>query len=170
MFSARASRRSRVLPFSAIKSLLFSTTNFKMYHKLFMHYFNKESTPKRLGNWQVPRWAPTRARPMEMRPNPKPICDLNGHFLPGAPRGSSRCFGHFTGTWDLPRKITRKVAEELAKEPPDSRFPDWINLRVQRPKAASRMRGGKRGKEKEQQEEDEQSFTPKQCPYHKRKH
>ncbi|CAG9583163.1 unnamed protein product [Danaus chrysippus] len=123
--------------------------------------FNKESTPKRLGNWQVPRWAPTRARPLEMRPNPKPICDLNGHFLPGAPRGSSRCFGHFTGTWDLPRKITRKVAEELAKEPPDSRFPDWINLRVQRPKAATRMRGGKRGKEMEQDEEDEQSFTDK---------
>ncbi|CAH0686137.1 unnamed protein product [Spodoptera exigua] len=110
--------------------------------------FNKESTPKRLGNWQVPRWAPTRARPLEMRPDPKPICDINGHFLPGAPRGTSRCFGHYTGTWELPRKITRKVAEELAKEPPNGRFPDWLNLRVQRPKviAQTRLRGGKRGK------------------------
>ncbi|XP_068631891.1 uncharacterized protein [Battus philenor] len=113
--------------------------------------FNRESTPKRLGNWQVPRWAPTRARPVEMRPDPKPICDLNGRFLPGAPRGSSKCFGHYTGTWDLPRNITRKVAEELAKEPPDNRFSDWLHLRIQRPKAVTgeslaRMRSGKRGK------------------------
>ncbi|XP_063538751.1 uncharacterized protein LOC134747989 [Cydia strobilella] len=116
--------------------------------------FNRESTPRRLGNWQVPRWAPTRARPLEMRPDPKPICDINGHFLPGAPRGTSRCFGHFTGTWELPRKITRKVAEELAREPPAGRFTDWLNLRVQRPKAAAaaaaRMRSGKRSKKDEQ--------------------
>ncbi|XP_072931019.1 uncharacterized protein [Epargyreus clarus] len=126
--------------------------------------FNRESTPKRLGNWQVPRWAPTRARPLEMRPDPKPICDLNGRFLPGAPRGSSKCFGHYTGTWELPRKITRKVAEELAKEPPDSRFSDWLNLRVQRPKAAAgaaRMRSGKRGKTKKEEakpESQEETF------------
>ncbi|CAG9788060.1 unnamed protein product [Diatraea saccharalis] len=125
--------------------------------------FNRESTPKRLGNWQVPRWAPTRARPVEMRPDPKPICDDNGHFLPGAPRGTSRCFGHFTGTWELPRKITRKVAEELAKEPPDHRFPDWLNLRVQRPKAAAaaRTRTTKRGKAKKDDSaalQDEQTF------------
>ncbi|XP_039757041.1 uncharacterized protein LOC120631494 [Pararge aegeria] len=124
--------------------------------------FNKESTPKRLGNWQVPRWAPTRARPLEMRPNPKPICDINGHFLPGAPRGSSKCFGHYTGTWELPRKITRKVAEELAKEPPDGRFPDWLNLRVQRPKAiAGRLRAGKRGKAKPEDKKpaEDQTFN-----------
>ncbi|CAH0726978.1 unnamed protein product, partial [Brenthis ino] len=114
--------------------------------------------PKRLGNWQVPRWAPTRARPVEMRPNPKPICDINGRFLPGAPRGSSKCFGHFTGTWELPRKITRKVAEELSKEPPDGRFSDWLNLRVQRP-TAERMRAGKRGKATEDKQPiDEQTF------------
>ncbi|CAH2041488.1 unnamed protein product, partial [Iphiclides podalirius] len=107
--------------------------------------------PKRLGNWEVPRWAPTRPRPVEMRPTPKPICDINGRFLPGAPKGSSKCFGHYTGTWELPRKITRKVAEELAKEPPDSRFSDWLHPRIQRPKVAAesgsaRMRSGKRGK------------------------
>ncbi|RVE44561.1 hypothetical protein evm_010776 [Chilo suppressalis] len=128
--------------------------------------FNKESTPKRLGNWQVPRWAPTRPRPLEMRPNPKPICDDNGHFLPGAPRGTSRCFGHFTGTWELPRKITRKVAEELAKEPPDHRFPDWLNLRVQRPKAAAaRTRTSKRGKTKKDDSpppQDDQTFKHNQ--------
>ncbi|CAG4996542.1 unnamed protein product [Parnassius apollo] len=90
--------------------------------------------PKRLGNWEVPRWAPTRPRPVEMRPNPKPICDINGHFLPGAPKGTSKCFGHYTGTWDLPRKINRKVAEELAKEPPDNRFSEWLHPRIQRPK------------------------------------
>ncbi|XP_045499742.1 protein Flattop [Colias croceus] len=135
--------------------------------------FNKESTPKRLGNWQVPRWAPTRARPLEMRPDPKPICDINGHFLPGAPRGTSRCFGHYTGTWELPKKITRQVAEELAKEPPAGRFPDWINLRVQRPKVvpASRVRGAKRGKapKEDTTDKDEQSFKPKQCPFHDHK-
>ncbi|CAH2090311.1 unnamed protein product [Euphydryas editha] len=126
--------------------------------------FNKETTPKRLGNWQIPRWAPTRARPVEMRPNPKPICDINGRFLPGAPRGSSKCFGHYTGTWELPRKITRKVAEELTKEPPDGRFSDWLNLRVQRQKVpsstATRMRGEKRGKAKEEEKQspDDQTF------------
>ncbi|XP_073946142.1 protein Flattop isoform X1 [Choristoneura fumiferana] len=132
--------------------------------------FNRESTPKRLGNWQVPRWAPTRARPMEMRPNSKPICDENGHFLPGAPRGTSRCFGHYTGTWDLPRKITRKVAEELAREPPVGRFTDWLNLRVQRPKAvaAARMRPGKRSKkDAKKPPEPDETFKPKECPIHK---
>ncbi|XP_060804117.1 uncharacterized protein LOC106135719 [Amyelois transitella] len=110
-----------------------------------------------------------------MRPDPKPICDENGHFLPGAPRGTSKCFGHFTGTWELPRKITRKVAEELAKEPPGGRFPDWVNLRVQRPKAAAaaRMRG-KRGKgevkAKEPSQQDLQSFIPHLCPIHQQKH
>ncbi|XP_063625501.1 protein Flattop homolog [Cydia splendana] len=140
--------------------------------------FNKESTPRRLGNWQVPRWAPTRARPLEMRPDPKPICDINGHFLPGAPRGTSRCFGHFTGTWELPRKITRKVAEELAREPPPGRFKDWLNLRVQRPKAgaaaaaaAARMRSGKRSKKDEQKTpEPAETFQPKQCLFHKHGH
>lgn len=73
--------------------------------------FNDASSPRKLGNFEVPRWAPTRARPMEMRPDPKPICDINGHFLPGAPRGTSKCFGHYTGTWDLPRKITREVGK-----------------------------------------------------------
>ncbi|KAL0828863.1 hypothetical protein ABMA28_003772 [Loxostege sticticalis] len=99
---------------------------------------------------------------------------MNGHFLPGAPRGTSRCFGHYTGTWDLPRKITRKVAEELAKEPPDHRFPDWINLRVQRPKAvtAARMRPTKRAKGKKEEStspQDKQTFKPYQCPF-KHKH
>ncbi|XP_046967933.1 protein Flattop-like isoform X2 [Vanessa cardui] len=135
--------------------------------------FNKESTPKRLGNWQVPRWAPTRARPVEMRPNPKPICDLNGRFLPGAPRGTSKCFGHYTGTWELPRKITRKVAEELTKEPPAGRFSDWLNLRVQRPKAvvsaSTRLRAGKRGKAETEKSPDDQTFIPYQCPLHKNK-
>nr|XP_034832671.1 protein Flattop [Maniola hyperantus] len=132
--------------------------------------FNKETTPKRLGNWQVPRWAPTRARPLEMRPDPKPICDINGRFLPGAPRGSSRCFGHYTGTWDLPRKITRKVAEDLAKEPPDGRFPDWLKLRVQRPNAiAGRLRVGKRGKAKADdiKPAEEHTSDPNLCPLHK---
>ncbi|KPJ06550.1 hypothetical protein RR48_14289 [Papilio machaon] len=116
-----------------------------------------------MGNWQVPRWSPTRARPLEMRPDPKPICDINGHFLPGAPKGSSKCFGHFTGTWDLPRKINRKVAEELAKEPPADRFADWLHPRVQRPKVVStsmRMRPGKRGKAVTEEKEKAPSTEP----------
>ncbi|VVC94437.1 unnamed protein product [Leptidea sinapis] len=132
--------------------------------------FNRESTPKRLGNWPVPRYSPTKARPLEMRPNPKPICDINGHFLPGAPRGTSRCFGHFTGTWDLPRKITRKVAEELAQEPPAGRFSDWIHLRVQRPKIVPPRLRAKLGKTKEAEvatSEDVQSFKRKECPFHR---
>lgn len=40
-------------------------------------------------------------------------------------------------------------AQQLSKEPPEGRFSDWLNPRVQRPKAAAaaaRMRGGKRAK------------------------
>ncbi|XP_026330795.1 protein Flattop homolog isoform X2 [Hyposmocoma kahamanoa] len=137
--------------------------------------FNDASSPRKLGNFEVPRWAPTRPRPMEMRPDSKPICDINGHFLPGAPRGTSKCFGHYTGTWDLPRKITREVAAELQREPPKGRFPDWLNLRVQRPKQAAaakkaaRMRAAARGqKVKAEKEEapDPQSFKPRVCPFH----
>lgn len=53
------------------------------------------------------------------------------------------------------------TAEELAKEPPDGRFPDWLNLRVQRPKAAAaaaaaaRKRAGRRGKKETRQPEVE---------------
>ncbi|KAI5646354.1 hypothetical protein NE865_01816 [Phthorimaea operculella] len=131
--------------------------------------FNDVTSPRRLGNWEVPRWSPTKARDLQYRPDPKPICDINGHFLPGAPRGTSRCFGHYTGTWELPRKITRKVAEQLQKEPPPGRFPDWLNLRVQRPHAlaqqqkSARLRAAQRGqppKEEEPEEVDEQSFKP----------
>lgn len=55
-------------------------------------------------------------------------------------------------------------AEELAKEPPTGRFPDWLNLRVQRPKAAAaaRLRSEKRGKAKKETSKkdlsDEQTF------------
>ena len=45
-------------------------------------------------------------------------------------------------------------AEDLAKEPPIGRFPDWLNLRVQRPKAAAaarlRAEKQKRGKPKKE--------------------
>lgn len=101
-----------IINIKKLKDIVFTyLSNLKIILFIFNIQFNKETTPKRLGNWQVPRWAPTRARPVEMRPNPKPICDINGRFLPGAPRGSSKCFGHFTGTWELPRKITRKVGK-----------------------------------------------------------
>lgn len=58
------------------------------------------------------------------------------------------------------------AAGELAKEPPNGRFPDWLNLRVQRPKAAKaagtsgRMRSGKRakGKEDKSESQDVQTF------------
>lgn len=54
----------------------------------------------------------------------------------------------------------RFPAAELAKEPPTGRFPDWLNLRVQRPKAGGGLRmRGKRGKEKKEAEpQDEQTF------------
>lgn len=53
-------------------------------------------------------------------------------------------------------------AEQLAKEPPDGRFPDWLNLRVQRPKAAAaaaaaaRMRAATRGKGKKEEKHEPQ--------------
>lgn len=52
------------------------------------------------------------------------------------------------------------LAEELAKEPPDGRFSDWLNLRVQRPKASGRLRSGKRAKAKAEDKTpvEEQTF------------
>lgn len=56
------------------------------------------------------------------------------------------------------------LAADLAKEPPDGRFPDWLNLRVQRPGAAAgvRMRDGKRAKGKKAKTtlrpEDDQTY------------
>ncbi|XP_011557106.3 protein Flattop isoform X2 [Plutella xylostella] len=156
--------------------------------------YNKETTPKRLGNWEVPRWAPTRPRPAQYRPEPRPICDDNGHFLAGPPSNTSKCFGHYVGTWDLPRKITRKVAEELAKEPPPGRFRDWLNVPEEAYQqsragtaaaaaaaaAATRVRGAKRdrgqAKEKRKREksdsneveddESAQTFQRLACPIH----
>ncbi|GBP34884.1 Protein Flattop homolog [Eumeta japonica] len=153
--------------------------------------FNAEKRPKPLCNWEVPRWAPTRPRPADTRPPCKPIVDDRGHFLPGVPRGTSRCFGNYVGTWDLPRRITRQLAEiqppdstsagrlsalvlpsieetdrlktipmvkrpssvtaeELSRQPPPGRYKDWLQPRVQRPKAAPpvRLRGQKADREK----------------------
>ncbi|XP_041981623.1 uncharacterized protein LOC121735021 [Aricia agestis] len=126
--------------------------------------FNKETAPRRLCNWEVPRWAPSRARPVQMRPEPKPICDINGRFLPGAPRGTSKCFGHYTGTWDMPRKITRQVAAELSKEPPDGRFSDWLHLREQRANTARRREDTTFDRTAERKLDD---FRANECPYHK---
>ncbi|KAG7302148.1 hypothetical protein JYU34_013620, partial [Plutella xylostella] len=153
--------------------------------------YNKETTPKRLGNWEVPRWAPTRPRPVQYRPEPRPICDDQGHFLAGPPSNTSKCFGHYVGTWDLPRKITRKVAEELAKEPPPGRFRDWLSVPEEAYQtsragtaaaaaAATRVRGAKRdrgqAKEKRRREKSEtneaeddessQTFQRLACPVH----
>jgi hypothetical protein len=71
--------------------------------------FDREFKAKRLGNWEVPKWYPDRPRPPRKTPT-RIIANERGHLLPGIQRvpGDS-AWGNYKGTWDLPKKISRKL-------------------------------------------------------------
>ncbi|XP_014240727.1 uncharacterized protein LOC106661692 [Cimex lectularius] len=63
-----------------------------------------------LGNWEVSKWYP-HERPRARRGHTKVIADDRGHLLPGVPRIEP--WGHFRSTWQLPKRITRKLARDI---------------------------------------------------------
>ncbi|XP_049840973.1 protein Flattop homolog [Schistocerca gregaria] len=86
--------------------------------------FEGAYNPRRLRNWEVPeRWPSKRAAFGRAQHQPRPIANDRGHLLPGVPRGPRGPWGCYRGTWELPRRITRKQAEELSVVNPPVRPP-----------------------------------------------
>ncbi|KAF6212908.1 hypothetical protein GE061_010618 [Apolygus lucorum] len=77
---------------------------------LYISEFETNFQPERLGNWQVPKKYP-HERPRARRGHTKVIADDRGHLLPGVTRIEP--WNHFTSTWQLPKRITRKVARDV---------------------------------------------------------
>nr|CAD7442282.1 unnamed protein product [Timema bartmani] len=84
--------------------------------------FEREFKAKRLGNWEVPKWYPE--RPRARRTTTRIIANDRGHLLPGIHRSDHTPWGRYLGTWDLPKRITRKLATELTA-PPHARVSSW---------------------------------------------
>ncbi|XP_049794930.1 protein Flattop [Schistocerca nitens] len=74
--------------------------------------FDGAYNPRRLRNWEVPeRWPSKRAAFGRDHHQPRPIANDRGHLLPGVPRGPRGPWGCYRGTWELPRRITRKQGQ-----------------------------------------------------------
>ncbi|KAI4463790.1 serine/threonine-protein kinase rio1 [Holotrichia oblita] len=71
----------------------------------------------KLQNWQIPKWYPE--RPCTRKGKTRIIANDRGHLLPDIPRTRKNMWGEFTHTWDLPKKITRKLANELSAPKPE---------------------------------------------------
>ncbi|RZF37708.1 hypothetical protein LSTR_LSTR003119 [Laodelphax striatellus] len=84
-----------------------------MAYNFSANQFEGSFKPKKLGNWEVAKWFPE--RPRAHRTATKIIADDRGHLLPGVQRAPASPWGEFRGTWQLPKKISRKTAEELNK-------------------------------------------------------
>ncbi|XP_024869686.1 protein Flattop [Temnothorax curvispinosus] len=76
------------------------------------HWTEDAFTPKRLRNWEVPKWYPS--WPDRHCVTTKFIADDNGRILDNAKRVEHSPWGTFKGTWNLPKKITRSIAKELS--------------------------------------------------------
>lgn len=67
--------------------------------------------PNSLCNWEVPKhYCPI---PKTRTGKTRFIANDEGNLLPGVPRSKSSPFGEYIGTWHLPRKITREIANQL---------------------------------------------------------
>ncbi|XP_072158731.1 uncharacterized protein [Bemisia tabaci] len=77
--------------------------------------YEDDFKPRRLGNWEIPK-QPYGDRPKIKRRTTRVIADDKGHLLAGVPRPSGNPFeGLYIGTYQLPKRITRQVAEELSR-------------------------------------------------------
>uniref|UniRef100_A0A1B6CFG0 Cilia- and flagella-associated protein 126 n=1 Tax=Clastoptera arizonana TaxID=38151 RepID=A0A1B6CFG0_9HEMI len=83
----------------------------------------REFKPQRLGNWEVPKWFPQRLRPHKT--TTKIIVNDRGHLLPGVQRQQKSPWGNYQGTWQLPKKISRKLALELSRPNADNVQTSW---------------------------------------------
>ncbi|CRL07016.1 CLUMA_CG020061, isoform A [Clunio marinus] len=73
--------------------------------------FEKEFQAKSLCNWEVPHWYPKHPRQREA--STRFIANDRGHLLPNVERPKSSPWGRFKTTWQLPRVITKQIAEEI---------------------------------------------------------
>ncbi|XP_050520005.1 uncharacterized protein LOC126893646 isoform X2 [Daktulosphaira vitifoliae] len=74
--------------------------------------FEKAYKPTRLGNWEVPKWHLN--RPKGRSTVTKIIVNDKGHLLPGVQKVDQKHWaGLYLGTYQLPKRITREIAEEL---------------------------------------------------------
>ncbi|XP_044729679.1 uncharacterized protein LOC123293028 [Chrysoperla carnea] len=78
--------------------------------------FDTEFNPTNLGNWEVPKWYPD--KPCIRKGCTKIISNDQGHILPGLKKTSSP-WGNYIGTWQLPKRITREIANELNRPDPE---------------------------------------------------
>ncbi|XP_017770465.1 PREDICTED: uncharacterized protein LOC108558156 [Nicrophorus vespilloides] len=74
--------------------------------------FVDEFEPKRLRNWQVPKWYPD--APIPRAGKTVVVSNDRGHLLPGIPRSQDNPWGNYVNTWNLPKKITREIANQLS--------------------------------------------------------
>ncbi|EZA49407.1 hypothetical protein X777_11905, partial [Ooceraea biroi] len=79
------------------------------------HWTEITFAPQKLRNWEVPKWYPS--WPDRHCVTTKFIADDNGHLLDSAKKIKDSSWGAYKGTWDLPKKITRSMAQELSATP-----------------------------------------------------
>ncbi|GLV35809.1 uncharacterized protein CBL_01039 [Carabus blaptoides fortunei] len=79
--------------------------------------FNRAFDARKLGNWEVPHRYPE--RPHVRTGHTRIIANDRGHLLPGVAKFPSRgAWGQFIPTWRMPKRITRKIADELRAPKP----------------------------------------------------
>ncbi|XP_014483976.1 PREDICTED: protein Flattop [Dinoponera quadriceps] len=76
------------------------------------HWTEDTFTAKRLRNWEVPKWYPS--WPDRHCGTTKLIANDNGHILDSAKKAKCSPWGTYKNTWDLPKRITKGIAEELS--------------------------------------------------------
>ncbi|XP_043277527.1 protein Flattop [Venturia canescens] len=69
--------------------------------------------PHMLGNWEVPNWHPRWPCWKHCRPTTF-LTDNSGHILPDKPRSKRSPWGDYKGTWQLPKRISREMANKLS--------------------------------------------------------
>lgn len=77
--------------------------------------FEDSFRPKSLCNWEVPHWYPE--HPHRRTTTTKFIANERGHLLPEVARPKSSPWGRFRNTWQLPKRITKEQANEIAAPP-----------------------------------------------------
>ncbi|XP_019895284.1 protein Flattop [Musca domestica] len=78
--------------------------------------FEQAYASRRLGNWEIPKWQ-TRdpPRPRQRKGSTQFIANERGHLLDGSKKLNQNPWGNFSGTYQLPDKLTRKFGDEYHK-------------------------------------------------------
>ncbi|XP_061400802.1 uncharacterized protein LOC133336536 [Musca vetustissima] len=78
--------------------------------------FEQAYASRRLGNWELPKWQ-TRdpPRPRQRKGSTQFIANERGHLLDSSKKLNQNPWGNFSGTYQLPDKLTRKFGDEYHK-------------------------------------------------------